>query len=143
MSTIWYARLGCEVCSVEDNSEWYHKIDKRINSLRGRRVNYVYADEKIEYINFCQDDTAGFDLIMVDGNYRSECLANSLKLVRPGGIIYLDNSDKDSGPSGGDIRIAEATLRAYAAKINSHVHEITDFAPAQLFVQQGMYIYSR
>lgn len=77
--------------------------------------------------------------IVVDGNLRTQCIANAVNLVRPGGILYLNNSDKDSEPNGGDMRQAEITLREFARTSGADLKEVTDFASKQLFVQQRMY----
>ena len=81
-----------------------------------------------------------FDLIMVDGSYRSLCVEKSFKLLNNGGIFYLDNSDKDSSGKGGDMRLAEDLAIKYAKEIGAEVTYFTDFAPTQLFGQQGLMI---
>lgn len=86
------------------------------------------------------NDVTGFDLIVVDGHQRSACMAHSTKLLKPGGILYLDNSDKHSSPAGGDTRLAESYALAFAEEKSADIIYLTDFAPTQLFVQQGLMI---
>lgn len=140
MSTIWYSRHAKEVFSVEDNRPWYDKVTNFIEKKGLRNIHYTYAKNETEYSTFMSEDKCGFDLVMIDGSYRSKCISTAVKLLKPGGILYLDNSDKGSTSSGGDMRIAESTARSFAQHSNAQVVEITDFAPAQFFVQQGLMI---
>lgn len=140
MSTLWYANYAGEVCSVEDYLPWYQKVSGFLGKTMIENVNYCFADSSEAYCSFMSNDTAGFDLIMVDGSNRSACIANSLKLLKPGGILYLDNSDKHSGAEGGDTRIAEACALTYAKEKAAAITYFTDFAPTQFFVQQGLMI---
>ncbi len=140
MSTIWYAKHAGKVFSVEDYRPWYDKVAKIIEENHLNNITYRFAESENEYSSFMSDDKQGFDLIMVDGSCRSKCISHAAKLVKPGGILYLDNSDKDSTPDGGDTRIAENIARNFAEDSDAEVIEITDFAPTQLFVQQGLCI---
>ena len=139
MSTIWYAKNAGEVFSVENYKPWYEKITKIIERKNIKNINYIFTEDESEYSSFMSNDAKGFDLIMVDGDFRSKCILSASKLLKPGGILYLDNSDKDSAPSGGDMRLAESSLRDFATSRNAEITEITDFAPTQFFVQQGLY----
>lgn len=140
MSTIWYARHAGKVFSIENDSGWYEMLTKIMNGKNLRNVTYQFADNKESYISFGSSESEGFDLIMVDGSFRSDCIERSLQLLKPGGIIYLDNADKDSGDAGGDMRIAENRLREFVKEKDAELFEFTDFAPTQLFVQQGILV---
>ncbi|MGC4036275.1 MAG: class I SAM-dependent methyltransferase [Chitinophagaceae bacterium] len=138
MSTIWYSKHAGEVFSVEDNSGWYKNISKVFSAKNMNNVSYHFMDDENNYSSFMTNDNKKFDLIMIDGSHRSQCINTAIKLIKPGGIIYLDNSDKDSTEQGGDMRLAEQTLRQYADSTGSRLTTFTDFAPTQLFVQQGL-----
>jgi hypothetical protein len=140
MSTVWYARHAGEVCSVEDYKPWYDKIQKILINEKLQNVNYQFRDHTISYSQCFLDDSSGFDLIMVDGSYRSACIVHAVKLLKPGGILYLDNSDKDSTSTGGDMRLAENSAVKFAKEKNAQLFYFTDFAPTQLFVQQGLMV---
>jgi predicted O-methyltransferase YrrM len=140
MSTVWYSKYAGEVFSVEDYSPWYDKMSKIFQSKNVKNITYKFINNEKEYSTFMSEDKTGFDLIMVDGSYRSKCILNSAKLLRPGGIIYLDNSDKDSTSVGGDMREAERYARDFAERVGAQIIETTDLAPTQLIVQQGLMI---
>ena len=140
MSTIWYGKHAGEVFSVEDYKPWHDKVSKIIEGKCITNITYKITEDESQYCSFMSNDKKGFDLVMVDGKFRSKCISNASKLVRPGGVLYLDNSDKDSAPNGGDMRLAESFLRDFAKSTNAEVTEVTDFAPTQFFVQQGLYV---
>jgi predicted O-methyltransferase YrrM len=140
MSTVWFSIHAGEVCSVEDYRQWHDKVTGIFSQKGINNVIYKFAETASDYYTFMSDDAKGFDLIMVDGNWRSKCIMNAAKLLKPGGILYLDNSDKDSSPQGGDMRLAEQLAREFAQSKCAKITEFTDFAPTQLFVQQGIMI---
>lgn len=140
MSTIWFSKNAKEVFSVEDNLIWYEKLANIIEKNGLTNVYYKYAEGEGEYSTFMSQDKEGFDLIVIDGSYRSKCLSHAIKLIKSCGIIYLDNSDKDSTHHGGDMRIAESQARSFALASKAQVIEFTDFAPAQFFVQQSLLV---
>lgn len=138
MSTVWYAKHAKQVYSVEDYKPWYEKVTEILERSSISNCHYHLAEKSSDYAKFMSDDSEGFDLIMVDGSVRSQCIENATNLLRRGGVLYLDNSDKHSGPEGGDTRIAEDHLLKFAHKKNAKITYFTDFAPTQLFCQQGM-----
>jgi SAM-dependent methyltransferase len=137
MSTLWYARHAKEVCSVEDYRPWYAKVQTLLEKGGYSNVVYRFADNPDYYVEFMQGDKEGFDLIMVDGSHRSRCIAQSADLLRRGGVLYLDDSDKDTA-KGGDMRKAEGLLRDIALKKGALIREFTDFSPTQFFAKQGI-----
>lgn len=138
MSTLWYAKHASEVCSVVDFKPWFNKVSDLIVRKGINNINYQFAVGVDTYSRYHGDDDDGFDLIMIDGSHRSACVAQASKLLKPGGILYLDNSDKDSTPRGGDMRLAEKFALRFSKVRNGDVTYFTDFAPPQLFVQQGL-----
>ena len=89
MSTIWYAKHSGEVFSVEDCKPWYDKVSNIIENKHLSNITYKFTEDESEYSSFMSNDTKGFDLVMVDGMFRSKCILNAAKLVRPGGVLYL------------------------------------------------------
>lgn len=140
MSTVWYAKHAREIYSVEDYRPWYEKVKGILAKNHLHNAHYHYADDSLDYQTFMSEDEEGFDLIMVDGSLRSACIASSTKLLKPGGILYLDNSDKHSESEGGDTRIAEDYALEFAHERKAEIAYFTDFAPTQLFCQQGLMI---
>ncbi len=140
MSTLWYAARAKEVWAVEDYRPWYDKVQAITAEQGVQNLHYLFTQDKEAYVSFGESSPEGFDLIVVDGSYRSACVQQGEKLLRPGGILYLDNTDMDVQSEGGDMRVAESYLRNLAATWQTHPVTTTDFAPGLLFVTQGMYV---
>lgn len=140
MSTIWYAKHAGEVYSVEDCKPWFEKVGNFIKKNNITNINLKFSSDLNSYSQFMENDPTGFDLIMVDGNYRSTCVNNAIKLVRPGGSFYLDNSDRGVTSNDTDTRRAEDIILQFAQEKNATVIYFTDFAPGTFFVQQGLMI---
>lgn len=95
MSTLWFEKHCAEVHSVEDYEPWYQLVSKRIQKadlqyLTGR--DYVDAIRKFP--------TGYFDLISIDGSDRLACYETALPYLKPGGILLIDNTDKDQQSKG-------------------------------------------
>ena len=87
-STIWWAKRAKQVTSVEDDEGWYKKINNRIER-DFYKISYVFEKDPVRYSTIATND---FDIFIVDGNYRRECLEHVVGLG--GGVmLILDNSD--------------------------------------------------
>jgi predicted O-methyltransferase YrrM len=137
MSTLWYAKHAAEVYSIEDNKEWFSTLSNQLASNNISNVVCQLADDADKFCSFMSHDPTGFDLIVVDGmKDRDKCMASAVGLVKPGGIIYLDNSDKGRE----DIKKAEQLLLDFAKQKSATVTYFTDFCPGQLFAEQGLMV---
>jgi len=143
MSTLWYAKRASRVFSVESDKIWHEKISSLIAGENLNNVDLHYAEDSSGYTGFMSDSQEKFDLIMIDGLHRSLCADNAIKMLGPGGMLYLDNSDKHSSGSGGDLRGAEEAILAFAKKNGLAYWYITDFAPTCLFVSQALIVRNR
>jgi len=140
MSTIWYAKRAGEVYAIEDSGPWHARVVDLVSRAHLQNVHLHYAEQIDEYSQFMANDPAGFDLIVVDGNYRHKCTMEALPLLRNGGIFYLDNSDRGVISKDEDTRKAEAAILEFARESSAEINWFTDFAPTQFFVQQGLMI---
>lgn len=138
-STIWLSKHSGEVFSIEDDRNWYNKISYIIQNQALRNINYKFANSPGEYFNFMVDGLIGFDFILVDGSYRNKCVESAIKLLKPGGILYIDNSDNIGA---GDLSIMQAEKGAigFAEEKGGQITYFTDFVPGEFFVTQGMLV---
>jgi len=97
-STLWLAvdLQASDVVSMEHNSEWHEKTyadlmrlgvknwELNLSALGGAYENYI--------LKF---PDAHFDLVIVDGRNRAACIANAAAKVKPGGLLVLDNSERE------------------------------------------------
>lgn len=92
MSTGWYGRHFKEVHAVESNPQWFD----RVKGLTRNQANVSIAlhESETPYVEAIrQTECPAFDLVVIDGEWRRQCVSHALVLIRPGGYIMLDNSD--------------------------------------------------
>lgn len=116
-STLWLARRSREVVSIENDPKWYERVKGRLEKVGVKNVKLLLRDDETYP---CVDEFPDryFDLAIVDGWNRKACVRNVLEKIKPGGYLYLDNSDSDkdyalNGP--GECREAQKIIRAYCA----------------------------
>jgi hypothetical protein len=93
-STRWWRALGCEVVSCEHNAAWAAKQPGVVH----RPLDTGYVEEIRAH--------GAFDLVLVDGRRRVECLAEAVRRLTPRGVIVLDNCDRDRYRAGVDATMA-------------------------------------
>lgn len=139
MSTLWYAKRAGKVVSIESSKPWYDNVSRMLKRYDIRNVDYYFAPTDDDYVRVPEEHGC-FDLVMVDGKLRDRCTAASLDKLSPGGIFYLDNSDRMASPDSAEAR-AVAIVQTYAEKHGCSINYYTDFAPTQFFAQQGMLLH--
>jgi hypothetical protein len=138
MSTLWFARRARRVVSIESSEQWFRKVGDLLERYGCTNTERHLSDAR----SYAHQALSGrkFDVVLIDGDRRAECADRLSDLVRPGALIYLDNSDKDWNEPGGELRRAEQSVLAFAQRCDASIEYFTDFSPAQLFVQQGMLV---
>lgn len=135
-STRWYAARVASLVSIEVDRSWHRHLAPQLAGLE--HVDYRLIEDRAEYTQPAVEGL--FDLIMIDGAWRDACAEFAAEQLAPGGMIYLDNSDKGTGGSSGDVPRARDVLIEFAEVKRLPWREITDFAPAQAFVQRGLMV---
>lgn len=133
MSTIWLAQHCGEVDSIEADETWVtllrHEIEKR--RLSNVRVHFHWrADEMCDFSRWAD---LSFDLAFVDGGPRPECFTAAIPKVKPGGFIYVDNTDI--------VKTAQHSRELVLAYARAHGCRLWIFqglVPCNLFVNEGL-----
>lgn len=107
-STLYYPPLlpkDSQWISVEHNQEWYEQIAPEIeaNDEKVKVFNVKpdipeypedgYYEHFKSYIHF-PEKFAPFDLILVDGMAREDCIENGMKLLAPGGVLVIHDCNR-------------------------------------------------
>ena len=104
-STKWFTNKVSFYYSVEGNLEWYNKsIDANKKNIKLGRCEIVYKDtgnqlnidlnKKNIYSNsLSKFQNNYFDFGLIDGHFRYECIEKSLRKLKKGGILIIDNTD--------------------------------------------------
>jgi SAM-dependent methyltransferase len=91
-STLWFAERVGSLVSVEHDPAWYQRIAAEIKSRAIKNVDYYLRQDEDDYCRVADNcSLASFDFCLVDGVARDRCALSALSLVRPGGIVIVDN----------------------------------------------------
>ncbi|MBO9517035.1 MAG: class I SAM-dependent methyltransferase [Porphyrobacter sp.] len=92
-SSAWLAARSGELVSVEHDAGWHVLISPLIGTFSNAVVwHRDLAGEG--YIGAIGEAGGLFDLIVIDGRRRVECLARAIPHLKPGGIILFDDSGR-------------------------------------------------
>jgi hypothetical protein len=114
-STLWFAPRVRELVSTEHDTGWSATVSKLLPtnaevSLRRTGGDATLGAHPDEYVDHLREYPAGhFDLILIDGMARADCVTAALELAGPETAIVLDNADRP--------RYREAVERLAAARL--------------------------
>lgn len=97
-STLWWAKRVSEVVSVEHDRSWFEKLSSSIPA--NVSLFHIELNDGGRYSRKIAEYNGKFDIVVVDGRDRVNCLKNSLRALNPGGVIVLDNSDRPQYAAG-------------------------------------------
>lgn len=126
MSTLWFAERSKEVESVESNPEWYQTMSQKTEGFRNARI--VLANSKESYVGAIAKAGGLFDLILIDGLYRDECIDLARRYLNPGGVVVVDNTDTIPGLADQIKRLfCDSEVRTFRGWVpgNFHPNETT------------------
>jgi hypothetical protein len=122
-STLFWLQWPLELWSVEHDPAWFDVVKSRIPA--GSKVDYrlvpaePFADENVgkdpsdphAFVSLDEPSRgrtyrgyagqidpfpdASFDVVLVDGRARPSCMWQAAPKVKPGGLLVLDNADRD------------------------------------------------
>lgn len=111
-STYWFLKmLNLKVTTIEDNIEWIKLLKNKIektNFYKNWNIEAVSPDEIIDY-NIKWDEHPKywktyvskifnydkFDVIVIDGKSRNECIKTCIDRLTPNGILIIDNAERE------------------------------------------------
>lgn len=104
-STFWWSRRVSKMISCEHDKEWYAYFQARVPAnvtyllRRAKGGSTAYIDEITNYKEI-------FDILIIDGRDRVQCVYNGLASLRYGGVIVWDNSDREEYKEGFDFLLS-------------------------------------
>lgn len=97
-STLFFAKKVKSIYSVEHNTEWFNKIKTSLPD--NSKLTHVESNSSDQYIEPIKMGEEKFDIIIVDGIFRNECLIESINRLTEQGIIILDDSERNDYAKG-------------------------------------------
>ena len=111
-STVFLARRAGEVISVEHDPYWQQVVARKLEGYSGTSIQLVPAPvtstpgsywsqhpawvghDFTDYVKAIERQEGQFDLIVIDGRCRVQCLTAAISRVKSDGIILFDNAGR-------------------------------------------------
>lgn len=97
-SSIWYANKVNSVYSIEHDKNWFEIIKN--NHIGNLNIYYQNLEYDGKYCRYIENINKKFDLIIVDGRDRVNCITQSVKYLKSNGVIILDDSEREQYKEG-------------------------------------------
>ena len=94
-STLFFSRFCKSVTTIEHNLQWY----KVLVDKKPENCNLFLAENKEKYINFTSFlflENRKWDVIVIDGMHRVECIKSLDKWISDSGVVIVDDSSRAS-----------------------------------------------
>ena len=98
-STLFFQKRVKTVTSVESHHGWY----KKMSSVAAGNVKIIYCpddENDRSYAESINKSEGNFDVILVDGKDRVNCMKNAAEKLKENGVILLDDSDRQQYAEG-------------------------------------------
>lgn len=91
-STAFYAALVRDVTSVEYDESWFHLV----KGLVPKNVTLIHREKDVDgaYCRSIIEAGCCYDIVVVDGRDRVNCILQSLTVLSEKGILLLDDSQR-------------------------------------------------
>ncbi len=107
-STLFYASKVKHVFTAEHNREWFEKI----NNIVPSNVTIKFFElDGLDYVRSILLFDNKFDIVIIDGRKRNECIKNTVNKITETGIIVLDDSERSDYNEGIDFLAANGFLK--------------------------------
>ncbi len=96
-SSVFFAKRGADVICIEHDRSWVRLVRSQlVRSKLDERVTIKRIDLTADYVDIVDRLAGSFDLIVVDGRRRVECVSKARDRVVAGGWLVLDDSDRQA-----------------------------------------------
>lgn len=100
-STKFYSKHVKQVTSIEHNKDWFNLVSKKLPTS----VKLIFIEDDVDG-NYCRSilkTNAKYDVIIVDGKDRVNCIKQSVNSLSDNGVLLLDDSNREEYKDGFDF----------------------------------------
>lgn len=98
-STVYLAQRVTKLVSFDHAGDWHTAVKGTVEAIGMSNVEWRTAERP--YWRFFTDyEDASFDIALVDGRDRTGCVEHVRRLIKPGGVLVVDNTERISGIDG-------------------------------------------
>ncbi|WP_051617404.1 class I SAM-dependent methyltransferase [Desulfonatronovibrio hydrogenovorans] len=92
-STFFYSRLVKDVVSVEHDKKWFDFIKNKVPD----NASLFYKEEDVDgnYCRTVKEFKKSFDVVVIDGKDRMNCMKQAITVLSEKGVIILDDSSRE------------------------------------------------
>jgi len=105
-STLWWAKRVAHLTTIEHKESWHAGVQQALAAAKLTNVTAYLVRDLTRYADTIQLVDPPIDFVFVDGKERLACMRAGSRLLRPGGLLIMDNTDESI--------YAEATAFGYA-----------------------------
>jgi hypothetical protein len=103
-TTSFFAERVQHVYSVEGFDHWYAPLAQRLEEqgidnvtlflASSEKLGYESEEHRQAYVGAHPElEPGSLDFVFVDGEYRHDCALRAIELLRPGGLLIIDNAE--------------------------------------------------
>ena len=97
-STLFYAERVKFIRTIEYNKDWYKLIKERLPA--NAEIHFVEKDVDGEYCRSINSTDEKYDVVVIDGRDRVNCLKQAVKKLTERGVLLLDDSQREKYEEG-------------------------------------------
>lgn len=90
-STRFFSKYVKTIHSLEDNAEWF----KFATTNKPENATITLQPDVDKYPSMILSEEGTFDLILVDGIVRNDCVREAIQKLSPAGVLILDDTHRD------------------------------------------------
>lgn len=98
-STLFYAKLCKEVTAIEHDKEWIDILNKDLPK-NAEIIHISLQNEKKSYCEAASTLQKQYDIIIIDGRHRNNCIQASFSYLKPEGVLILDDTEREKYQEG-------------------------------------------
>lgn len=91
-STLFFATRVGSVTSIEYNPAWFDQISRQVPG--NASVRFCASDEDGNYCRMVHADARNYDIVLVDGRDRVNCVRQAVERLGSRGVLILDDSQR-------------------------------------------------
>lgn len=97
-STLFYEDRVKQVVSVEHDENWHSQMKNKVKD--NVKLLFKSLDYDGDYCRTAKAETGAFDMIIVDGRDRVNCMLHAVDCLSSSGVIVLDDSEREAYQKG-------------------------------------------
>jgi predicted O-methyltransferase YrrM len=133
-STAWFADRVDKVVTAEHDADWLAMLCTAVPNDKVTVLHRSADNDFADYVAAIKNyPDASFDVVVVDGRRRVRCFEQAIPKVKPGGLLILDDVDREYySPAFDMVKWPRTVFHGFAPCKDTIAHTAVFTAPAGL-----------